>query len=368
MTNAEPLQPPPGLSGGIWGTTTYVGPLTWACAVAALPTVVGWMIILLFCPLDKTDVYKVDEKLYTVDGKVYKAASSHNFCVTKSEHVVGGVPPGCSPNTNGSWGTTQHVGPLTWSLAICAFPTVIGSFLILLFMPLDNDDVYKDADDVLYLADGTKFKAASSKNFDVRRSAHTTSGTPEGLSGGTWGTTTYVGPLTFSLALAALPTIIGSIVILLFCPLDQEEVYNVDDKLYLPSGELFKAATKSNFFVRKSEHTTGTPKGMTGGEWGTTTYVGPLTFSFAFVGLLSGVGWIVILLLLPLDSEEVYKTDEKLYLPDGELYKAASSHNFYKKNSKHVQGSSDVEKAEKEEDPTTMEDGTQADGTQALSC
>ncbi|CAJ1969776.1 unnamed protein product [Cylindrotheca closterium] len=364
MKDAASLPPPPGLSGGIWGTTTYVGPLTFACAVASIQTIIGWIIILLFCPVDKMDVYKVEDKLYTADGKLYKAASTHNFAVSKSEHVVGGVPPGCSPKNTGSWGTTQHVGPLTWAVAICALPTVIGSILILLFMPLDNDDVYKEGD-ALYLADGTKFKAASDKNFDIRRSAHTTSGTPEGLSGGSWGTTTYVGPFTLALALAALPTVIGAIVILLFCPLDQEEVYNVDEKLYLPSGKLFKAASKNNFFIRKSEHTvTGAPKGLKGGEWGTTTHVGPLTFAFAFVALWSGVGWIIILLLLPLDSEEVYKVDNKLYLPDGELYKAVSKHNFRKKNSKHVRAErTDVEKAdgeEEEEVPTTLEDGSKA--------
>ncbi|KAL3940034.1 MAG: hypothetical protein SGBAC_005337 [Bacillariaceae sp.] len=350
--------PPPGLSGGIWGTTTYVGPLTYACAVASLPTIVGWMIIVLFCPLDKCDVYKVKNKLYTVDGKFYKAATTHNFHVAKSEHVVGGVPPGRSADSNGSWGTTQHVGSLTWAVAICALPTIIGSILILLFFPLDQDDVYEDGG-VLYLPDGQKFKAASAKNFDLRRSAHT-SGTPEGLDGGTWGTTTYVGPLTLSLALAALPTVVGSIIVLLFCPVDQEEVYSLNDKLYLPSGKLFKAASKKNFFVRKSEHTTGTPKGMADGEWGTTTYVGPLTYALALVSVLSVVGWIVILVVLPLDSEEVYKMDDKLYLPDGELYKAASSQNFTKKNSKHVHI---VPDGDEEEVPTKMEDGTEA-----LSC
>lgn len=354
------LPPPPGVAkGGTWGTTTYVGPMTFAFAIAAIPTVISPFIILLFCPLDKTDVYNLDNKLYLADGKMYKAASAHNFSITKSEHVPAGVPPGCSPNTSGSWGTTQHVGPLTWSAALVALPTIIGAILILLFMPLDNDDVYRDGD-VLYLADGTKFKAASASNFDVRKSTHT-SGTPlELAAGGTWGTTTYVGPLTWSLAFGALPTVIGSIIILLFLPLDQEEVYKLDNKLYLPSGKLYKAANEHNFMIRKSEHTDGTPKSLSKGEWGTTTYVGPLTFSLALIGLLSGVGWIVILLLLPLDSEEVYKVNDTLYLPDGEKYKAASAHNFYKANAKHVPA---IDAEDDEEVPVELEDGTEA-----LSC
>lgn len=355
------LPPPSGVAeGGIWGTTTYVGPKTFAFAIAAIPTVISPFIILLFCPLDSIDVYKLDDKLYTADGKLYKAATPHNFAIQKSEHVPSGVPPGCSPNTSGAWGTTQHVGPLTWSAALVALPTILGSILILLFMPLDNDDVYRDGN-VLYLANGTKFKAASDNNFDVRKSVHTEGGVPAGLAeGGTWGTTTYVGPLTFSLALGALPTVIGAILILLFLPLDQKEVYKLDEKLYLPSGTLFKAATKNNFIIRKSEHTEGTPKGLSKGEWGTTTYVGPLTFSLALISILSGVGWIVILLLLPLDSKEVYKMNDTLYLPDGEQYKAASAHNFYKQNAKHVSAGADIEE---EEVPVVHEDGTEA-----LSC
>jgi len=336
MVNKSTLLPPPGLSdSGVWGTTTYVGPKTWAFAIAAIPTVFSPFIILLFCPLDQTDVYKLDDKLYTPDGKSYKAASSHNFAIAKSEHVTTGTPPGCS--TCGSWGTTQHVGSLTWSAALVALPTIIGTILILLFMPLDKDDVYKD-DNFLYLADGTKYKAASDKNFDIRRSAHV-DGTPEGLAkGGTWGTMTYVGPLTWSLALGALPTVIGSIIILLFMPLDQEEVYKLEGKLYLPSGELYKAATESNFMIRNSEHVDGNaPNGLSEGEWGTTTYVGPLTFSLALISIMSILGCFIVLLLLPLDSDEVYKMSGALYLPDGASYKAATASNFYKKNAKHIQ-------------------------------
>lgn len=57
--------PPEGLAGGEWGSTTFVGPITAALAIAALPTVIGWIIILLFLPCDRTDVYKVNGKLYS---------------------------------------------------------------------------------------------------------------------------------------------------------------------------------------------------------------------------------------------------------------------------------------------------------------
>lgn len=331
--------PPPGRSGGEWGSTTYVGPLTWALAIASIPSVFGWMIVLLFCPVDSLDVYKADGKLFTPDGKFYKSASSHNFEIAKSDHVAEGTPAGKSGG--GTWGTTQFVGPLTWAMAIAAIPTLIGPFVILLFMPLDNRDVYKDGE-TLYKANGEWFKTASSHNFEILRSAHT-DGSPKGHSGGMWGTTTYVGPMTFAAAIAAIPTVIGAIVILLFCPLDQQEVYNVDStKLYLPDGSLYKATTINNFEVRKSEHTNGVPSGLSGGEWGTTTYVGAKTGALAIVSVLSVIGWIFVLLFCPLDSEEVYKVDGKLYLPSGKVYKAASEYNFFKKNAEHVKVSEEI--------------------------
>jgi hypothetical protein len=335
------LLPPPGRSGGEWGTTTYVGPLTWALAIASIPSIIGWMIVLLFLPLDTLDVYKADGKLFTADGKFSKSATSHNFEIIKSDHVTDGTPPG--KVGGGAWGTTQYVGSLTWAMAIAAIPTIVGPFIILLFMPLDNRDIYKDGE-TLYKANGEWFKTASSHNFDIRRSAHT-DGSPKGQSDGMWGTTTYVGPMTWAATIAAIPTVLGAIIILLFCPLDQEEVYKIDGKLYLPSGKLYKASTSHNFAIRKSEHTDGAPEGKTGGEWGTTTSVGPITWSLAIVSIISGIGWILILLFCPLDAEEVYKVDGKLYLPSGELYKAASDYNFHKKNSEHVKVS-EQEKAD----------------------
>lgn len=303
-------------------------------ALAAIPSILGPFLILLFCPLDQIDVYNEKGTLFTADGKYYKAATRHNFHVMKSEHLAGGTPSGRS--ADGIWGTTQHVGALTWSTAIVALPTLIGPFIILLFMPLDNHDIYKDEEN-LYLADGSWYKTASSKNFDIRRSAHTINGAPNGLSDGIWGTTTYVGPRTLSLFICALPTVIGAIIILMFFPVDRSEVYNVDGRLYLPNGTVYKNATSSNFYIRKSEHTLdGAPHGLSGGEWGTTTYVGPLCISLFICALPSIVGAILILMFLPLDSEEVYKTDGNLYLADGTMYKAATGLNFYQKNSKHI--------------------------------
>lgn len=215
------MTPPSGRSGGEWGTTTFVGALTWAASIAAIPSLIGPFIIMLFLPLDKMDVYKQGDKLYSGDGSYYKGATPHNFAVEKSDHTDG-TPDGKAGG--GTWGTTQYIGSLTWAMALVAsIPTFfIGSIIILLFMPLDNLDIYKDGNS-LYKANGEFFKTLSSHNFDIRRSAHT-GGTPEGKSGGQWGTTTYVGPLTWAAALAAFPTILGPFIILLFCPLDSEEV------------------------------------------------------------------------------------------------------------------------------------------------
>lgn len=159
--------------------------------------------------------------------------------------------------------------------------------------------------------------------------------------------------MTWSVAIASIPTIIGPFIILLFCPLDQREVYKMNNKLYEPNGTLYKAATERNFTIRKSEHTpNGYPIGMSSpsggddeGEWGTTTYVGSMTWSFAIISIISfGIGWIIVLLFCPLDTEEVYKgSDGVLYLPNGERFKAASEHNFFKRNSKHVKVSNNKE-------------------------
>lgn len=73
--------------GGHWGTTTYIGPQTVALAIVSVITVVGWIIVLLFCPLDERDVYRRDGNLYHVNGDYCKTASSHNFLIRHSRHV-----------------------------------------------------------------------------------------------------------------------------------------------------------------------------------------------------------------------------------------------------------------------------------------
>ena len=78
---------PPGRSGGQWGSTTFVGPLTFAVAIACIPSLIGWIIVLLFLPLDQRDVYKVGGSLYTPNGEFYKSATENNFEVRKSEHL-----------------------------------------------------------------------------------------------------------------------------------------------------------------------------------------------------------------------------------------------------------------------------------------
>ena len=138
MGGEDELLPPPGRSNGCWGTTTFVGSLTWAAAIAAIPTVIGPFIILLFLPLDKMDVYRTDGKLYSATGEYYKAYTSRNFAVEKLEHTTDGVPEG--KEANGTWGTTQYIGNLTWSLAIASIPSIIGPFIILLFLPMDQKD------------------------------------------------------------------------------------------------------------------------------------------------------------------------------------------------------------------------------------
>lgn len=72
---------------GIWGTTTYVGPLTWSCAIVAAPTIIGFFLILLFFPMDERDVYYSNGRLYTADGYFYKSATEKNFQLTKSQHL-----------------------------------------------------------------------------------------------------------------------------------------------------------------------------------------------------------------------------------------------------------------------------------------
>lgn len=139
MVSNNELLPPPGRSGGTWGTTTFVGSLTWAAAIAALPTIIGSIIILLFLPLDKMDVYRSDGKLYSVTGEYYKAYTSRNFTIEKVEHTTNDLPEG-KTTANGDWGTTQYIGNLTWSLAIASIPTLIGPFIILLFLPIDQMD------------------------------------------------------------------------------------------------------------------------------------------------------------------------------------------------------------------------------------
>lgn len=165
ITTAKPLghPPPEGLAGGEWGTTTFVGPQTAALAIASIPSIIGWIIILLFAPSDQTDVYKVNGKLYTPNGEFYKTATTKNFEVRKSEHMTEKV--------KGMWGTTTYIGPLTWSLALCSIWTIVGAPLVLLFLPSDERDVYL-SDGKLYTPNGFFFKTATDKNFKLRKSQH----------------------------------------------------------------------------------------------------------------------------------------------------------------------------------------------------
>ena len=74
---------------GMWGTTTYVGPLTWSCAIIGLWTIIGACLILLFFPMDERDVYYSNGKLYTPNGYFYKSATNKNFKLRKSQHLQG---------------------------------------------------------------------------------------------------------------------------------------------------------------------------------------------------------------------------------------------------------------------------------------
>lgn len=166
LTALKQHRPPPGLNaGGEWGTTTYIGPMTGAFAFAAIPTIIGWAIILLFCPMDKLDVYKINGNLYTPNGDFFKTASSKNFFQQKKEHCTKPPKPG------GRWGTTTYIGPMTCALAIVSVITVIGWFLVLLFCPLDERDVYRRNGN-LYYVNGDFCKTATDKNFMIRESRH----------------------------------------------------------------------------------------------------------------------------------------------------------------------------------------------------
>ena len=81
-----------------------------------------------------------------------------------------------------------------------------------------------------------------------------------------------------------------------------------------------------------------TPPGLaTTGQWGSTTYVGPITIGLAFPAIFTVVGWIFILLLCPCDRIDVYALNGKLYLPNGEFYKSQSDRNFEIRKSEHLQ-------------------------------
>ncbi|CAB9526775.1 expressed unknown protein [Seminavis robusta] len=157
---------------------------------------------------------------------------------------------------------------------------------------------------------------------------------PEGLGGGQWGSTSYVGAQTGAFAIISLITVVGWAIILLLLPSDWMDVYMVDGKLYTPSGEFFKSATKHNFEVRKSEHCTEKVKGV----WGTTTYLGPKTWSCAIMATPTFfIGTVFILLLLPMDERDVYLANGNLYSPSGKFLKTATNRNFTLRKSQHLQ-------------------------------
>ena len=72
---------------GHWGTTSYIGPLSAAIAIVAIPTIIGAPILLLFFPMDQRDVYCCNGALYKPNGDFYKSATVHNFTITQSKHV-----------------------------------------------------------------------------------------------------------------------------------------------------------------------------------------------------------------------------------------------------------------------------------------
>jgi hypothetical protein len=161
-------------------------------------------------------------------------------------------PPGLA--ATGQWGSTSYVGPITAGLAVCAVFTVIGWIFILLLCPCDRIDVYC-IDGKLYLPNGEFYKSQSSRNFEIRKSEHLMQ--PLSLKKGNtghWGTTSYIGPLSASIAIAALPTIIGAPILLLFFPMDQRDVYCCNGNLYLPSGDFYKTSTEHNFSITQSKH------------------------------------------------------------------------------------------------------------------
>lgn len=78
---------------------------------------------------------------------------------------------------------------------------------------------------------------------------------------------------------------------------------------FSPTGEFFKNATTHNFEVRKSEHITEKVNGV----WGTTTYIGPLTWSLAILSIFTVIGPILLLLFFPLDERDIYFDKGNLY-------------------------------------------------------
>merc|ERR1711862_348308 len=69
--------PPPGVEpGGVWGTHKYLGGTSGAvaclgCLCFGLPA-----LLVLLCPLDKRDAYKVNNRIYDPEGRYLGKATS----------------------------------------------------------------------------------------------------------------------------------------------------------------------------------------------------------------------------------------------------------------------------------------------------
>merc|ERR1719159_1399057 len=76
--------PPPGVKdGGIWGKVNYIGDRTmmatcFGCLCFCIPG-----LLVLLCPIDKKDAYKVDGKIYDAAGGYLGSAGNMTFTATK---------------------------------------------------------------------------------------------------------------------------------------------------------------------------------------------------------------------------------------------------------------------------------------------
>mmetsp|Transcript_18205 Transcript_18205/g.27773 ORF Transcript_18205/g.27773 Transcript_18205/m.27773 type:complete len:98 (+) Transcript_18205:44-337(+) len=82
--NSSKNDPPPGVEeGGIWGVNSYVGSKTGAIACLGCLCFCIPGLLVLFCPMDERDAYKVKGKVYDAEGKLLGNVPDIKFVATR---------------------------------------------------------------------------------------------------------------------------------------------------------------------------------------------------------------------------------------------------------------------------------------------